>query len=80
MILVKTKKGRFLVKVNNRYGCYVNADGTFVRSVEDIEKEMAWAKENWEHYKEEKPSPKFKETVLSGLKYVAEYKATQEAV
>lgn len=74
MYAVQTQKGGFLVIVNQFYACYCDCDGNFIRSVENIEEEIAWAKEKW-HVYEEKEFPEDKrETLEKSLQYINEYK------
>ncbi len=77
---VSTPKG-FLVIVNNTYGCYVDKDYNFMRSLKnDVQTEITWAKEKWTNY-EETEFPKDKEQyLLNQLQYVQDYKDSLETV
>ena len=76
MLCAKTKNGRYLVKVNEYYGCYADEEGNLVRSVEDIEAEMIWAEQEWDTYEETTFPPELEAQLLKCLEYVVEYKAT----
>lgn len=73
MEAIKTKNGRWLVKVNNSYGCYAEADGTFGRSVDDIEKEWGWALETWKGAEAAEFPKQLEDTLYGSLKYISEY-------
>lgn len=69
-----TDKGRLLVRINENYGCYTEADGSFLRSVPDIQTEWEWAKEKFKNKEENSLSNKIEESLTKQLQYVAEYK------
>lgn len=80
MKMVSTKKG-FLVIVNAVYGCYVDKEYNFVRSVHDtIETEIVWAKEKFENYEEIDFPEQKTQYLLNQLRYMQEYKNSLQAV
>jgi hypothetical protein len=66
MLCVKTQKNSYLVQINKYYWCYVDQEGNFLRSVEDINNEIKWAKETWKNFEED--------DLIKTLSYVGAYK------
>lgn len=74
MRCAKTQKGGYLVQVNTVYGCYTDREGTFLRSVEDVTEEFAWAEETWSNYEEIEFPTEFEQPLLKSLEYLTEYR------
>lgn len=74
MLCVKTQKGGYLVLVNEKYGCYLDKEGNFTRSVDNIETEVEWAKEKWQNYEEVELPLDIEQPLLKYLPYVSQYK------
>ncbi|MGV8130592.1 MAG: hypothetical protein ACP5N7_00650 [Candidatus Pacearchaeota archaeon] len=70
---VQTNTGGFLVIVNALYGCYVNKDFEFIRSVDGIDHEIEWAKKEWKQYEEVPVTESERESLLCEIKYIQEY-------
>ncbi len=69
---IQTKNGGYLVIVNQTYGCYTDEDGSFRRSVDNIETEILWATDKWDN-KEIIDFP-HTDSLFKELQYVQEYK------
>lgn len=74
MLCVPTQKGGYLVQVNGVYGCYTDKEGNFLRSVDNIDTEIEWAKNNWKVYGEVQLPQELEQQLLKCLQYVNEYK------
>ena len=75
-----TSNNGFFIIVNTVYGCYVDRDFNFRRSVEDLDAEIAWAKEKWQKYEEASLSTDEEKILLNQLQYVSEYKQSLETI